>query len=504
MKFYLTAFILQLGALASGAQSTTQTEFGLSENGLIYPDSTMRQLKHIVDSLNLRFKVCDLNKTYYAQPQGMAHYITLRDQQAWQARQDIDRQITFDQFQAKYTAATYSKDQLVIRETGFIRKDTITQFSSAGFGTESEYVELTGDPAKYATPLKGRWVYQFYDYQKGKALLKAYYFASNLHSPAVPTKYARQVLYVDCLIDTTSKLFTANDEGYYTGYAHLADSTPSKVYAFLQFVRSKLAAAPRLKNANDVLDKHVYAGYVKEVENWNTLKWELIRKSISRMPEFQPMLLQAYEEALRTRQSEDEFEKLVELFLSPKASLGLKRNRLVYGRCSMDQRPREHAVEIARLSAATVNWETFLRAHLDIMNDHFQSMATSSYGQAIRGTYIRELEVLDINVPDLMIGIALRVSNAAPNHYAGSVGRLGRALAETKEPAKMEAAMLGMIRDPTLDDFNRVLMYYVYLTYARYSTVNGGFYTKAARLTAAATTLPPYLAMKVKANPPKQ
>ena len=40
-------------------------EFELHQNGLIYSDTTIHQLKGIVDSLNLKHAVCEENPVYY-------------------------------------------------------------------------------------------------------------------------------------------------------------------------------------------------------------------------------------------------------------------------------------------------------------------------------------------------------------------------------------------------------------------------------------------------------
>ncbi len=145
--------------------------------------------------------------------------------------------------------------------------------------------------------------------------------------------------------------------------------------------------------------------------------------------------------------------------------LNKMRSTKVYGSCSMDTRPREHAVNIALLSAETTNWEVFLKSHLDIMNDRFERASDGSYAWGNRKTYIKELEELNINVIDLLIGISLRVDNPSENHYYGSIGRLGRAIAESKEKDMFEVQILSMIEDSELDDFNRVLSYFLFLNY---------------------------------------
>lgn len=72
-------------------------EFDKNDNGLIYSDKAIGELKHIVDSLNLKFKVCD-NKDFYSKKQGKATYITLEGKKSGLARKDIDNGISYDDF----------------------------------------------------------------------------------------------------------------------------------------------------------------------------------------------------------------------------------------------------------------------------------------------------------------------------------------------------------------------------------------------------------------------
>ena len=143
----------------------------------------------------------------------------------------------------------------------------------------------------------------------------------------------------------------------------------------------------------------------------------------------------------------------------------MKRRRRVIGGCSMDQGPRIHAQEIAVLAAETTKWEIFLRSHLDIMNDRFDRVSDGSYAYAGRKTYIRELEVLDINLIDLIVGITLRIDNPSPNHYYSSISRMGRALAESQDRERIERTILEAVSASDLDVYNRQLFYYLYMNY---------------------------------------
>ena len=186
---------------------------------------------------------------------------------------------------------------------------------------------------------------------------------------------------------------------------------------------------------------------------------------LSKTPKFKQLLDEALNAAIRDTIANSDFEYYVSRYGSKEKALFLKRSRIVVGGCSQDQSPRYHAQDIAVLAAETAKWEVFLRAHLDIMNDRFERVTDGSYAWAGRQTYIKELEELGINVPDLLLGISLRVENTADNHYFGNIGRLGRALAETKYQDEIEQKMLSMIEDKDLDTYNRIVIYFLFKNY---------------------------------------
>ena len=76
------------------------SEFAVSKNGLIYPDYTVIQLKHIVDSLNLKFRRCDLHTTYYSLPQSRASFVQMKGN-CQAALADMKANITIEAFEKK-------------------------------------------------------------------------------------------------------------------------------------------------------------------------------------------------------------------------------------------------------------------------------------------------------------------------------------------------------------------------------------------------------------------
>jgi hypothetical protein len=63
------------------------------------------------------------------------------------------------------------------------------------------------------------------------------------------------------------------------------------------------------------------------------------------------------------------------------------------------------------------------------------------------------------------LGISFRIENPASNHYYGSIGRVDRALSETKKPSEIENAILSLVTDTELDFFNRLLFYFLFQNY---------------------------------------
>ncbi|HET6228256.1 MAG TPA: hypothetical protein VFF27_18390, partial [Bacteroidia bacterium] len=91
------------------------TEFGKSSNGLIYPDTTIKQLKFIVDSLNLKFRVCELNRSYKSKLQAKANYVGISGAASKRAKKDMQKNISFNDFIKKYTEAEIDRELLVVK-----------------------------------------------------------------------------------------------------------------------------------------------------------------------------------------------------------------------------------------------------------------------------------------------------------------------------------------------------------------------------------------------------
>ena len=53
----------------------------------------------------------------------------------------------------------------------------------------------------------------------------------------------------------------------------------------------------------------------------------------------------------------------------------------------------------------------------------FERVTDGSYACGDRKTYLKELEELNLNIVDLMIGLTLRADNVAKDHYYDTIWR---------------------------------------------------------------------------------
>ncbi len=446
----LTVLCLMLAAATAASQ-----EFEEFENGLMYDESTMARLEYIVDSLNLMFKQCDPNSSYRSLPQAECHYVRIEGRDARRARSDIENGMQFEDLLNKYSTATVQRNlPVVVSHYEAYRGESSREFSSMPF--ESPYFHKIVEEGR-------RYSFNFslgdsliFDYDAPTAYstesLRAFYFISDFTSSPIPRDYAAMIQYVDCMVDTNTVI---HPESAPRDYSAESEAEIERLREFTDRLITRTATA---RNSRDPLS------------NWDfgPKRMDRIRRIAASEPDFKQKIIEMVEIALKHRRSSELLEQLAEHYHSAEAALELKRSRTIWGSCSMDESPRIHARHIALLSAETARWDVFLRAHLDIMNDRFTRATDGSYAWDRRETYIRELEELNINVPQLILGMVLRIDNPSYNHYSGNVRRLGRALAETRYREEFESHMSKMINDSELDTFNRMLIYYLYRIYTNH------------------------------------
>lgn len=452
MNRALTILILTLSVITVCGQTNARGEFATNTNGLMYSDLDMKALRFVVDSLNLRFKTCDLSRVYYSRKQTYYNYVRFEDSvnSLKDIIADIEKNVAFDELVSKYKNYVRSTDKgdLIIQnyddEEGFYYTK-----GTPGNGYESLYMSEE-DKGKDLT--KNRWYYKYDkpDEYSEEYEVACYYFPEPWKQIVIPTEYAKLIQYVDCMIDTTAQIFLSSN--YSMGW----DSPDKKKKDF-----------KNLSNLADYLNKKMGDKNKNnaDLSSLSEKQVAYVKENLTNDQSFRDILSATIDDYVKHKTVNHQLESLaLDMGLYDKALL-MKRCYRVMGYCSQDDSPRRHARDIAILAAQAHSWDIFLRAHLDIMNDRFERMSDGSYAWERRKTYLKELEELNLNIVDLMLGLTLRAENAAPNHYYGTIWRLGMALTESKEKDQFEKKAIAMMKDDNLDGFNRGLIFLLYNSY---------------------------------------
>jgi hypothetical protein len=450
------AILLAVNAGCSSQPSPPRGEFATNLNGLMYSDNDIKALRFVVDSLNLRFKTCDLNKTYYSNPQARIFSVSFKSEKD-DLKEIIKEMETNEEFSLvikKYKPLISSFDTSLLTIRGNTNKNDEPYYYMKGKPIRG-YSEFYINKAHNNKPdFSNHWIYYYSPKSEDDKSydLVCHYFPEKLKQQPIPDQYARLIQYVDCMIDTAAYLFLTDK--YQGGW----------------FREDKKESWFNLKNLADYLDTKMS---VQKSPNSKLRKLSEVQESyaINHLREdatFRLLLAQTIDEYVKHSTANYQLENLAEKFNLYDKALLMKRCYKVMGSCSQDESPRLHARDIAILAAQSHSWDIFLRAHLDIMNDRFERASDGSYAWGGRKTYLKELEELNLNIVDLMIGLTLRADNTAGNHYYGTIWRMGWALTESKEKNIFEEKAIAMMTDNSLDEFNRGLVFLLYKTYISY------------------------------------
>lgn len=448
----LLFFLSFIPCFAQTSKSTIRNEFSQDGSGLMYSDSDMKQLRKIVDSLNLRFKSCVLNQSYFSLPQTNVYYVFFKSKKnsLTDIIKSIDRNEDYFSIIKKYNSLVSRKDtaRLIIEKTHW-EDGKAKKYYLEGTAGEG-YTTIFSDLPLRENLTKSRWVY---DYEKkdeysDSYTLTARFFKKDFSKTKIPDEYARLIQYVDCMVDTSTTIFTSDK--IFSGWMIEDENNPYFNLKELSDYLNKKMGVPPPPTPLKILSAEQISFCIEKLSGDSLFK-EILGKTIDDY-----VKNNAYYLALESI--------AFEVGLINKALL-MKRSYRIMGSCSQDPRPREHAREIAILAAQACNWEIFLRAHLDIMNDRFERITDGSYAYSQRKTYLKELEELNLNIVDLLLGLSLYAENLSPNHYYGTVWRIGWALTESKEKDRFENSAIQLIKDDRLDEFNRGLIFLLFSSY---------------------------------------
>jgi hypothetical protein len=479
MKYTILIVVLFISAKTAFTQYRNP-EFKRYANGLIYNDTVFSRLKRIADTRHAQYKKSTQTRTYYSVPQTIGQYITCNIDNAKEAIADMHNNISLEDLVKKYPQTIIDSNVLIVllkrgkKEliyTLYPNSDMENSFTRIGLDTDSaDVMHKTSDGVIGGRT--GNWVYSWWeDGKKYGHNLRAFYLSTPLKTVALPEKYAAWVRYADCLIDTTTSTFLP---GAKDGFSYYYDGNK---------------AGPKYEALRKDVDDRKRDSAISYIE-----------KQFRTKPAFKKMFFEAVKEALQLKYpTSNWFETAVEKHYSKQAALTLKRNRHTWDRCGADFFRWPHIFDITQLAAETANWPVFINAHLDLIN-HRPLHSIELYYEVRPYTLTNELELLGVNVYDLLMGICLNISDAAPNHYSANLEYIYRAIRELKFRDRIEQELISMMADSELDDFNRLRMHYLLLNCLHYTQGNDELRVRYERLQDADKKLPYYISSRLWTN----
>jgi hypothetical protein len=444
-------------------------EFRVYDNGLIYDSLTVMKAGQMVDSLNLYFETC-APKRFRSLEQGYGTYVSTFADSA-EAHEIMTGAICLENLLTKFPSATVLKDIWIAKaHVDHFGKKVIQYISAEGL------VRVQA-PDVAANDKSTGWVFH-YQYPTLKAV-----YVNNLRSTEIPRSYTALIQYVDCLIDTAVTIFPE-------AHKRAAEALPeneSKLKAFLDLANDFEPAPEEPEYAGGEAWRERWDQYNEDAENWNARRLAALDRKMEN-PTHVKLLNDAVDEAI-AYPSDLEIDQYAVRYFPPARVLSLKRSYQVFRTCGNDRGPTFHATSICQLAVKANQWDIFLRAHLDVMNDYFYDYNEVDTTTG-RKTYIRELEQLGIRSVNLLVGTCLRSRDVNINHYQGSVSGMGRALAESPHRDEVIDLLRAMVADKRLDLFNRIAMTHLLFSY-NYELANTPDYqANLERINQAVATLP--------------
>lgn len=424
------------------------TEFTTYENGLIYDEPTMSLLARFADSLNLNFK-SHTAKTYYSLEQGYGSYFSLGQKYKRRALKAIANGITLNDFKKLFPRSEQSDSIWIVKSSDRDDGKPVVSYESDGEG----YIRVMVPDTPQFNKTQG-WTYEeTYD---GIDVLYLYH----LKSTPIPAEYSSMIQYVDCMIDTTATIYP--DTTLVFDVREFYKNSRMKVFMDLAKDFEPEPAEPSWPN-NSTEYSILRHKYDSTLHGWNARRMSALDEKMKN-PENARLFNEALQEAFH-HQTGWVLADYAERYLTAPKLLEFKRSYRVPRICNFDSGPRDHARAICMLAVECHQWDVFLRAHMDILNDHVSRNIGEIQGRASRVTYIQEIEELSINRINLLVGTMLNAKNLSRNHYQASSWRIGETMSDSKNKNEFEDLMVKMICDERLDIYNRMEITLAFLAY---------------------------------------
>lgn len=433
-------------------------ELALTQESLI--DSVLHsEIFETADSLHQVYAPKDL-LSFHAFPQARADYIRITCLDPDKIIKQLDGMISLDALVEANDKIICDKDLFIVKlDSEDYRNNRKIKFYSYEIGNNSSHtVSIDFDSLLFANPhLSGQWFYQTrFDKKDSISSIEAFFIKSDFKSAPLNELCNHYVQYADHIIGNQS-VFIPKDSN------ESVFEENNAVHQLEAYVKNRL----KRPKPDDYKDQKMYFEIVSE---WRKQRQHRIDSLHAHDPAFKSHLRQAMYYARKMKYRNQFLLEMANSFLELKDRYFLERLVPESGSCSYDDTPIRQMARICKMSAELGDWPVFIRALIQLMNDDMSRSIDNSISAMSRRSYFNELEKLRIDHVALLLGISMKISDPAPDHYYGNSSRIGKAISLSSDPKIYLQAIEKLLKDDHIDDLNKLNYYNTIKSAAFYSS----------------------------------
>jgi hypothetical protein len=348
----------------------------------------------------------------------------------------------------------------------------------------SEY-DITGFKSISLKESDGQWIYNATPKtKKSKEFLDAFYTFSNLQNKSLPLRYSRAIHYFHQL--------TGNGWPSWATFNKESASKPADPAIGSLHLYMRSVAPHPFYTADDIyisgdLTSEEQDSLSRVYKAWLQSRWKPIDSAYAQDPNFKVLIANATAAALRHQEPYTYVIELSARYGNAQTALQINNFRFAYPfMCGNDYGIRKLFLETARLAAQANEWPVFIWTHLFLSNTDKSGWERIVYDWDNRYAYTKELEYLGINLPELLLGMAL-TTDSKFTRKASSISSIWN---ESSEPKVIEDVFVAAASDTTLDLYNRMACYWSLTGQFQYSSYPASLKERTKILLKVAATLP--------------
>ncbi|WP_335964670.1 hypothetical protein [Galbibacter sp. PAP.153] len=428
-------------------------------------DPYIEKLNKKVDSINSSFKT-DEGEPFYSLPQTTGHYFELKTDNPDIFIKQLLKTTDFNTLIKTYKNLRTDFDLLIVKSSYEAfdyksKKDVIKiDFNTYSIGnSQDKTISFTETDFKNKEFKNIIYKYTPKSNYAKKGYIRGFYLLKDFNSQSIPQKYNNYIAYTDKYVNPSFNLF----------YNSEFTDRPSFHKFEVTIIDSLMTYFEKVTN-KPTYDQDNFEESMDAIYEWEE-KRPLLNDSLKLYDKhYNKLLKEAIEYAKDSSVYNRDLIMLADTLINNKIALNLARNNQVAGSCSFDNSPNIQLMEMTILSAAIPNWDAFIHSSLSLLNDYTYRVANSSIASDERNTYINNLEKLNFDIVQLLLGSSYKIGNPKKGHYFSSSNKIGKAFANASKMnrQKFEDELFSILINTDIDTFNTLHFYNILKNYEYY------------------------------------